>query len=81
MLPFIRKKQEGGSISATPEVVTRKSDNEDEESYDHLDSASDDLISAIKSGSASGVSMALRAAFEIMEESPHEENNQMEGEE
>lgn len=69
-LPFLKTKE--ASISVTPEAVKRKPDNEEKE-YDYLDSASDDLIAAIQSRDTKGVTAALRAAFELMEQSPHEE--------
>ena len=69
-LPFLKHKE--ASISVNPESVKRKPDHEEE--YDFLDSASEDLINAIHSKDSKGVSAALRAAFELMESQPHEEN-------
>jgi hypothetical protein len=38
-----------------------------------LEAAADDLIAAVKGGSASAVASALRNAFAILESEPHEE--------
>lgn len=69
-LPFLRHKHEA-SVAATPEVVKRESDHEEE--YDSLESAADDLISAVHAKDSKGVASAMRAAFEIMDSEPHEE--------
>ena len=70
-LPFLKKKE--ASISIPPESVKRKPDNDIEEEFDYIDSASEDLISAIQSKDVKGVSAALRAAFQMMDEMPHVE--------
>ena len=79
-LPFLKRTKEG-SVSMPVETVKRTPDDESSESYDYMESVADDLISAVHSKDSKGVVAALKAAFEIMEESPHEENNSMEGEE
>lgn len=70
MLPFL-KKQQDGSISSPVEHVKRESDEESE--YDMLESAAEDLISAVHSKNIKGVCSALRAAFEMLDAEPHEE--------
>ena len=78
MLPSLKNKLEA-SASAPVEHVQREPDEEQE--YDFLDSASEDLIKAVHSKSVKGVSVALRSAFEICESYPHEEGPHTEGEE
>jgi len=70
MLPFLKLNKEG-SASAPVEPIKRKSDNEEE--YDMLEAAAEDLISAVHSKNCKAVCSALRAAFEIMESQPHED--------
>lgn len=71
MLPFLKLKE--GSASMPVEHVRRESDEESE--YDMLESAAEDLISAIHSKDVKAVCSALRAAFEMMESQPHEEGS------
>lgn len=73
MLPFLKLKQEGSS-SAPVEHVRREPD--DESDYDMLESAAEDLISAVHSKNVKAVCSALRAAFEMCESEPHEEAEQ-----
>lgn len=70
MLPFLKHKQEG-SMSEENDPIKRGSDDESE--YDMLESAAEDLISAVHSKDVKAVCSALRAAFEMMESQPHEE--------
>lgn len=69
MLPFL-KKQEAAVVSPV-EHIKRESDEEPE--YDMLESAAEDLISAVHSKDVKSVAQALRAAFEMCESQPHEE--------
>jgi hypothetical protein len=71
MLPFLKKNHEG-SASAPIESVERKSDNEDDE-YDSLESAAEDLCNAIHSKDYKAVAAAWRAGNELLETQPHEE--------
>lgn len=70
MLPFLKHKQEG-SMSEEDEPVKRTPDEESE--YDMLESAAEDLISAVHSKDVKAVCSALRAAFEMLDSQPHEE--------
>ncbi len=70
MLPFLKLKQEG-STSEPVDPIKRKSD--DESDYDMLESASEDLISAVHSKDVKAVCSALRAAFQMLDMEPHEE--------
>lgn len=70
MLPFLKNKQEA-SAAGPVESVRRESDDGSE--YDMLESAAEDLISAVHSKNVKGVCEALRAAFEMCESEPHEE--------
>lgn len=67
MLPFLRNQQEA-SASAPIESVKRESDSD--ESFDSLEVAMKELFDA-KSDKERAA--AFRAAFELLEEQPHEE--------
>lgn len=68
MLPFLKNKQEG-SMSGPVEPIKREHD----EDYDMLESAAEDLISAVHSKDVKAVASALKAAFEMCDSQPHEE--------
>ena len=74
MLPFFKPKKLASVI-----IATRKPDgtvmpkHEETEHEDGIMSVAEDLISAVHMKDASMVATALKAAFEIMEEAPHEE--------
>lgn len=70
MLPFLKLKQEG-SDSSPVEHIKRESD--DGSDYDMLESAAEDLISAIHSKDVKAVCSALRAAHELCDLEPHAE--------
>jgi len=70
MLPFLKNNKEA-SISAEIPAIKRESD--DESDYDMLESAAEDLISAVHSKNIKAVCSALRAAFQIYDSEPHEE--------
>lgn len=69
MLPF-RKNQDDVGASAPVQSVSRKPD-EDSDSYDAMEAAAEDLISAIHSKSVKAVAEALRSAFELADSEPH----------
>lgn len=68
MLPFLKKSQESSALPADP--VTRAPDDD---SFDVLEVAAQDLIAAVESKNAKGVASALRAAFDLCEGEPHNE--------
>lgn len=70
MLPFLKLNKEASS-SGPVESVERKPDEEPE--YDAMESAAEDLISAIHSKDAPAAAAALRAAFELADSQPHVE--------
>jgi len=70
MLPFLKHSKEA-SVAGPVEVKHREPDEEAD--YDMLESAAEDLISAVHAKNVKSVSAALRAAFEILESQPHEE--------
>jgi len=75
MLPFLQKhKQQGVSMQV------RKPDGEGiehEEGKDEgLHAAAEDLCNALKSGDISRIASALRAAFEILDSEPDEEEKE-----
>jgi hypothetical protein len=69
MLPFLKDKEGSASVDVDP--IKRKPDEDQE--YDMLESAAEDLISAIHSKDVKAVCSALRAAFELVDSQPHEE--------
>lgn len=80
MLPFLKPKQKSMGISMPVEY--RKPDMKDQESDgsgEALEAAAKDLMSAISKNDHKAVASAIRAAFDILESQPHEEN--MEGHE
>ena len=70
MLPFLRNLKEA-SVSGEPESIKREHDEGAD--FDMLESAAEDLISAIHAKDTKAVVSALRAAFEIYDSEPHEE--------
>lgn len=64
MIALLQKKKDA-SVSMPADVEMRKPDNEEE--YDSLHAAAEDLINAINSKNPKSVAEALRAAFEICE--------------
>lgn len=71
MLPFQKNKE--ASVSVAPDVIKRDSD-EPKEDHDYgLEACGSDLIAAVKSGDASAVGAALKAAFELCDSQPHQE--------
>lgn len=71
MLPFLKRNKDGAA-SGPVESLERTPDNEDQE-YDSLESAADDLIAAVHAKDSKGVCLALRSAFELLEMEPHDE--------
>lgn len=72
-LPPLNKKLEA-TVALPNEHIRRKSDEESEE-YDSFHAVAEDLINAIKSHDVPGCAEALRAAFDLSEQEPHSENN------
>lgn len=58
-------------MSEEPKPIKREAD--DESDYDMLESASEDLISAVHSKDVKAVCSALRAAFQMLDMEPHSE--------
>lgn len=69
---FKQKRKETGLI-----VETRKPDAEPEadDSSAALEAAADDILSAISANDRKGLGSALRAAFQILESEPQEDND------
>jgi len=74
MLPFLKKTQEAG-VSAPPESIERKPDNESE--IEGLESAMEELHGALSSQDFKSAAQIFKSAFELCESYPHAEN--MEG--
>jgi hypothetical protein len=70
MLPFLKNQQEG---SASMPVEPVKREHDEDSDYDMLESAAEDLISAVHSKDIKAVASALRAAFELCDSGKHEE--------
>lgn len=70
MLPFLKNQKEVGA-SGSSEPIKRKPD--EPEDYDYLESAAEDILSAIASKDAKALAVAIKAAFEICDSEPHEE--------
>lgn len=68
MLPFLKKE-----ASVVVPIETKKREPDSEPEYDTLESAADDLISAIHSKDTPSVAAALRAAFDLLDSEPHKE--------
>jgi hypothetical protein len=73
MLPFLKNKHEA-SASGPVESLERKPDHEEE--YDGLESAFEEICSAVESKDYKAGATALRAAFDLLESQPHEEQNE-----
>jgi hypothetical protein len=63
---FLKDKPQTGIVSE------HRSESETSDNFG-LMAAAEELINAIKSGSAQGVAAALKSAFELMDSQPHEE--------
>lgn len=70
MLPFLKRTKDA-SVSAPVETIERKPDQEPE--YDALESAAEDLCSALTSKDYKAAAAALRATFQLLDSEPHEE--------
>ena len=70
MLPFLKLKQDAASSSPV-DAIQRKPDDED--SFDSLEVAAEDLCHAIHSKDMKAIASALRAAFELLDSEPHVE--------
>jgi hypothetical protein len=71
MLPFLKNLKEVGSMSSTPDSMSRTPDEGSD--YDSLESAAEDLMNAVHSKDIKGIAAALRAAFELVDSQPHVE--------
>lgn len=71
MLPFLKKNREAAA-SAPPDSIRREPDD-GADAYDSLHSAAEDLLKAVEAKNVKGIAEALRAAFELCESEPHEE--------
>ena len=70
MLPF-RKLKDEASISAPADKIKRKPDGEPE--YDALESACEELGTALAAKDWKAAAAAWRAGFELLDSQPHEE--------
>lgn len=75
MLAFLKKDKETGSASSS-EPIKRSPDHEVE--YDVLESAAQDIMDAFEKKDVPALAIAIRAAFELCDSSPHEEGPHLE---
>lgn len=72
MLPW--KKNKEGSVSAPVDRVTREHDEGAE--FDTMEAAAFDLKEAIKKDDVQGIAAALKAAFQLADSEPHQEDGE-----
>jgi hypothetical protein len=77
MLPFLKHTKEA-SVAETDGKIKRKSDSEDVQEYDSLESAVSELYEAMKKDDVKAGCIALRSAFQILDSEPHEEGPHVE---
>jgi hypothetical protein len=75
VLPFLKHKQQGNAgLIVKMRAPDEKPDSEDSEDKDAaIHACAQDLITAIHSKDVKLVAEAIRSAFEILDEMPHEE--------
>ncbi len=71
MLPF-KKYRDGDGAASTP-IESMKRTPDEEQEYDPMESAAEELCHAVAAKDYKAIAAALRAAFELLEESPHQE--------
>lgn len=71
MLPFLKNKQD---VSASTPMETKER-KPDMDTFDSMDTASQDVLDAIKANDVKALSAALRAACELCDSEPHEEGS------
>lgn len=76
MIPFLKRKDDV-SVTAQPDKIQRKPDDEAEEDYDGLAAVSEELCEAIHAKDYKSVAIALRAAFQILDLEPHKEGEHL----
>lgn len=76
MLPFLKLKQDAASSSP---VETMKREPDEEKDYDGLESAMEELHSAMNSKDYKAAAEIFRAAFELMDSEPHVEGEHTNG--
>jgi hypothetical protein len=74
MLPFLKK-----NISQPGMITQQRSpdsslETEEDDSGAGISAAAQDLIDAVHAKDSAGVASALKAAFDILDSEPHEEN-------
>lgn len=82
MLPFLKRKNESGIAGVI--IKHRQPDEKPQENQEDNDkdaaihACAQDLISAVHSHDVKGAAEAIRSAFEILDEMPHEEGPHIE---
>lgn len=81
MLPFLKKKNEGGVAGII--VKTRPPDekseqDQDDSKVDSIEYCAQDLLKAIESKDIKAIAEALRDVFDILDSQPHEEGEHIE---
>lgn len=74
MLPFLKNQKEAsGGDGSEQAPIKRKPDEEGE--FDSLEVAAEEILFAIEKKDSKALATALRAAFDMLESQPHEENS------
>ena len=72
-LPWTPKNKEAAAVSAIPDRIERKPDENKEDHPDGLSGAMQELHSALNSKDYKGAAEIFRAAFQLLDEEPHHE--------
>ena len=72
-LPFLKKKNQDSGIAIKYRAPDEKPQEEPEEDTDGLEACAMDIIRAIHEDNPKALAGAFRAAFEILESTPHDE--------
>jgi hypothetical protein len=79
LIPFLKRNKEA-SMSAPVEAIERKPDEDkDETEFDGLESAMEELHTALNSKDYKLAAEIFRSAFELMESQPHTEGPHTDG--
>lgn len=72
MLPFLKRKDEA-SASGPVDPIQKMHTTEDEQEFDPLESAMEELCAAIERKDYKAAAEAFRASFDLLEMQPHDE--------
>jgi len=75
LLPFLKNKKQIAGLIIEQRKPDIKPEEEQEEDYG-IETCARDLLSAIESKDVKGIAEAMKSAFEVLESTPHEENDE-----